>query len=219
MAAAPTTFDLWTVLDATGRRWLCRCACGAEKLVAASDLRSGKSRNCRSCGLRRRKMKPGDKRIKHGMERSPEYRIWIDMKRRCEQPQRPDYKNYGGRGITVCERWRESFASFHADMGVRPDGMTLERKDNALGYSPDNCEWIPEVRQHRNKRTNRIIEVNGEKMTVADAAEKFGINYYTLHGRLRRMTPERAVSQPVRLHAAKSGRRRAPPPGSEGQEP
>lgn len=122
---------------------------------------------------------------KHGMEGTPEYRTWVDMKRRCQQPHRLDYKNYGGRGITVCERW-ESFENFYADMGPRPEGHTLDRLQNHGPYTKLNCIWAPRKKQERNKRTNRMIEYSGRRMTLAEAVELSGVNYFTAHSRLQR---------------------------------
>lgn len=120
------------------------------------------------------------------------------MRRRCHDPRRPDFKNYGARGITVCDEWRDSFEAFYRDMGPRPDGCTLDRLNNSGPYSKQNCVWAPRKLQERNKRTNRIVQVHGVRMTLAEAAERYGIDYYTLYTRLNRgWTAERAVSEPA----------------------
>lgn len=120
----------------------------------------------------------------HGMEKTSEYRTWVDMRRRCHDPRRPDYKNYGARGITVCDEWRESFETFFRDMGPRPKGHTLDRLNNSGPYEKKNCVWATQKKQDRNKRTNRIIEIDGKRMTVAEACEVYGIKPNTASNRL-----------------------------------
>lgn len=142
-------YERLTVVGFVGRDkhrhllWLCSCSCGGEKVVATQELRS---RRTRSCGCLER-----DARIKHGMAKTPEYRIWIGMLVRCRNPKNKSYKNYGSRGITVCTQWNE-FKNFFRDMGRRPAGLTLERKDNNLGYSPENCKWVTRKVQRANSR-------------------------------------------------------------------
>lgn len=139
-------------------------------------------------------------KITHGKSRSPEFRVWTDMRRRCSVPTRPDYKNYGARGITVCDGWNASFELFFSDMGERPDSShTLERKDNEGPYCKENCLWVHRKAQERNKRSNHFIIVGGQRMTIAEAAERHKIKYYTLYSRihLRGWSADRAVSDPV----------------------
>lgn len=132
------------------------------------------------------------------MDGTPTYRTWVDMRRRCQQPHRPDYKNYGAKGIKVCARW-ESFEKFLEDMGIRPEGLTLDRIDNAGNYEPTNCRWVDRKTQERNKSTNNFIDIYGESLTVAEAAEKYKMNYYTLWGRIKRgWNAERAIKTPIR---------------------
>ena len=91
----------------------------------------------------------------HGKSMSPTYVSWLAMKQRCYNPRRTGYENYGGRGITVCDRWKGSFVAFLEDMGERPEGLTLERKDNEGNYEPDNCEWATKSQQSKNQRRKR----------------------------------------------------------------
>lgn len=105
---------------------------------------------------------------------------------RCGNPNGPAYHRYGGRGITVCERWR-SFANFRADMGSRPTPQhTIERIDNDRGYEPSNCRWATRREQQNNMRRNRYVTLRGERMTVAQAARAVGVCYETMHGRVRK---------------------------------
>jgi hypothetical protein len=137
--------------------WLCRCDCGAEKLAATPSLRSGK---VGSCGCLRREMM-SDSHRKHGeCPRNglitAEYRTWQAMKRRCDNERQPGWKNYGGRGIVVCERWNNSFDDFLADMGRKPTPQhSIERVDNNAGYFPDNCIWATRSEQNSNTRISK----------------------------------------------------------------
>ncbi len=131
--------------------WLCICICGNLGVVGKGDLTNG---NTKSCGCLRR-----DRLIArsttHGKSHMFEYRSWNAMKNRCYNPQNKSYKNYGERGIAVCDKWRDSFESFLFDMGLRPKGLTLDRINNDGNYSPDNCRWTDWSTQNRNKRQYR----------------------------------------------------------------
>lgn len=159
--------------------WMCRCICGNQHETAANNLTSG---HVSSCGCLRREI-GRTKNLKHGAKhRHPsEYAIWMNMRQRCNNPRSRFYADYGGRGITVCERWGD-FAAFLADMGERPDGKTLDRIDNDRGYEPTNCRWATTVEQARNKRDTlnetarqlvRYMRRRGA--TLADLAHAFGI--------------------------------------------
>ena len=117
------------------------------------------------------------------------------MKARCTNANNKSFKNYGGRGITVCERWRK-FENFIADMGRRPSSAhTIERKNNDQGYRPDNCVWVPRSEQSGNRRNSRRITARGETLTVAEWSRRTGLNYTTIQRRLDvGWDPERALS-------------------------
>lgn len=133
----------------------------------------------------------------HGKSRASIYGIWCSMKSRCLNKNTVAYKDYGGRGITVCERWM-TFANFYEDMGDKPDGMSIERKDNDLGYCKENCEWAPMARQAQNRRSARIITARGVSMSMTDWAKASGIRVATIWHRISIGWPEDdAVTVPL----------------------
>lgn len=130
-------------------------------------------------------VEPKRQNKKHGLSKTNAHRSWIAMLQRCYNPKCERFDVYGGRGITVCERWRESFANFYADMGERPPSMSLDRIDSNLGYSKENCRWASTKDQSRNKTNSLFVTIGGERRTLAEWAEISGINYHTLHKRIR----------------------------------
>jgi hypothetical protein len=134
-------------------QWLCHCDCGGETISTMQDLRKGHTRSC-GCLMRERTAGMGRANRQHGLHKDTTYYIWSGAIQRCHNPKNKDFKRYGARGITVCERWR-SFVNFLADMGERPEGMTLDREDNDLGYSKANCRWATPKQQANNRRSAR----------------------------------------------------------------
>lgn len=144
---------------------------------------------------------------KHGHSRrsgrTPEYRAWKRLTDRCYNPKCAAFENYGGRGITVCDRWRgpQGFQNFLADMGEKPNPkhlFSLERIDNNKGYSPENCRWATYQEQARNTRWNRLITYNNETLCLEEWATRLGMKSATLAQRLKRLPTHEAFTQPIR---------------------
>lgn len=134
-----------------------------------------------------------------GHKSSATYASWKTMKQRCLNPNHTAYKDYGGAGITVCERWH-TFANFLADMGPRPNGKTLDREDGTKGYEPGNCRWATRKTQSRNKKDNVIIEHDNKRLCIGEWSEVTGIKYVTLMKRYRAgWDAKRILTQPVKL--------------------
>lgn len=178
-------------------KWNAVCDCGALVCTDGGDLRSGVTKSC-GCLQREKARKAGDRTRTHGMANTSIYSIWDSMHQRCNNVNRKDYVRYGGKGVTVCERWN-SFDNFLADMGTRPEGCSLDRINNDLGYSPENCRWATIKQQNRNQSTNRIIVWDGESKCLAEWAEHLNINKNTLYARLTKYQwpVEKAFTAPV----------------------
>lgn len=171
--------------------WLCRCDCGKECRVDGCCLRRATTK---SCGCRAHP-------TKHGMANHPLYGVWCGMRSRCQNPRHKNYRDYGGRGIKVCERWRNSFQSFYEDMGDRPTKThTIERIDNNADYSPANCRWATRAEQNENSRQTRLLTFKGVTLSLGKWAKRIGIDRKTLGCRLDRFgwSVERALSTPAR---------------------
>jgi hypothetical protein len=185
-------YGLWTVessrIKGPGGHYRAAvvCACGISRTVSERTLYAGTSR---SCGCDRDK-KTSARRRKHGRAGTPEYTAWLDAIRRCHRRSCKYFAAYGGRGIHVCDRWRfgeggvSGIECFIADMGERPDGLTLERIDVNLGYTPDNCKWASWETQYNNTRRSRVVEFNGRRHTAATLAKAVGLPYKTVLYRL-----------------------------------
>lgn len=127
------------------------------------------------------------------------YRSWNMMLQRCHNPKNTHFARYGGRGIVVCHRWRESFTAFLEDMGERPESRELERKDNNGNYTPENCRWATRKEQCQNTSRNRFIAFDGQTLSISEWARKIGVNKETLRGRLKNgMSVECALTTPTK---------------------
>ena len=187
LAANGQKFGLWTVIDDSVFEWKLRCDCGAEQSTRRDHVISGRSKGCISCS-----------HIKHGMEGTKVYNVWAGMKQRCQNSKYHSYANYGGRGITVCERWQK-FENFYTDMGDPPQGSSIDRRDNHKGYTPENCHWTTSKVQQNNRRTTRMLEYKGDILPLTVLAERHGVERHTLQHRLKRgWTVEDALEKPVR---------------------
>lgn len=199
------TFDRLTVIHLCGRtkrgtlKWLCICTCGNHHIVIGGSLTAGRTKSCGCLIQETRRMK--GRSTTHGLIHTPEYRSWYHMKTRCYNDNSKSYKNYGGRGITVCERWLSSFENFFTDMGQRPSSIhSIERIDNDGNYSPQNCRWATPTEQARNCRNNRFITYKGKTKCLAEWAKYMGMSVSVLRQRLLKLgwTIERALETPVR---------------------
>ena len=167
-------------LSKYGAIWECKCDCGNIKNVRSGDLRSGNTNSC-GCYMKDRIKETN---IKHGASKnnvmSGAYRSWRSMKERCYVKSCIEYERYGGRGIIVCDRWKNCFENFLEDMGERPEGYSLERKDFNGNYEPSNCCWTTCMEQAKNRRNNKYVVLNGEKLIYSDAARALNINPSTI---------------------------------------
>lgn len=157
--------------------WLFRCDCGKEKIIRIDGVKAGKVKSC-GCLLK----KGG--RLKHGMYGTRTYTTWQRMKDRCLNKNNPDYRYYGGRGITICDRWLK-FENFYKDMGERPKNKTLDRIRNSEGYSKENCRWATPKEQQNNTRANHFLTFNNKTQNIQQWSEELGINNMTIYSRIR----------------------------------
>lgn len=142
--------------------------------------------------------------FKHGYKGTSVYTAWVEMVRRCYNPNFKDYRRYGGRGIAVCAEWRLSFENFLKDMGEKPNGLTLGRIDNDGDYCKDNCRWESIEDQNRNKSNCRLMEFNGVTKTLSEWSRDIGIPYTTLQMRIKcGWDTDRILSTPKRKYNAK----------------
>jgi hypothetical protein len=172
-------------------RWIVQCGCGSpEKPVGADCLIDGRTI---SCGCHRA-VSIGNRLRTHGRTHTREYRIWCNMRRRCEDPNNPAYSNYGGRGITVAPEF-QTFEGFFACVGLS-NGLSLDRINNDLGYSPSNVRWADRVTQGRNRRSNRLITFNGKTQPLSAWAAEMGLSDRTLAQRVDSWPLEKAMTAP-----------------------
>jgi hypothetical protein len=187
----------WTVLEYAGSgtscaSWLCRCSCGKEKVVLSGSLISGRST---SCGCVKKPF------VKHGHNskegQSPTYVTWRSMLKRCNYPSQIGYHRYGGRGITVCKEWLV-FENFLADMGVRPEGKSLDRIDVDGNYEKANCRWLSQRDQTNNMAKNHRLSYQGKNLTIAEWARELDLNVNTIRVRVMRgKSTDEALARPL----------------------
>jgi len=204
-------FNFLTVLEQAGRSpsggvmWLCLCDCGEQTRARGCDVSSGRIVSCGCYGRRARR----EAATTHGKSGTPEYFVWNSMRMRCEYPRTPEYPNYGGRGITVCDRWRD-FVNFFEDMGECPPGHSLDRINNDGNYEPGNCRWATAFEQNRNKRGNAMYTHEGITLCLTDWARRSGFSdSKVIQRRLRRgWSFAQAISTPVDPRKQNNPRRR-----------
>lgn len=172
--------------------WFCRCDCGKEVLVGYGELKSG---NTRSCGCLRKETASEHLREitrKHGMFGTRLYHIWDSMKARCYNKNHAAYKNYGGRGISVCKDWRKNFESFYkwAIENGYQEHLTIDRIDNNGDYCPQNCRWATYLEQAENRRSTIFLTVLGETKTISEWSAETGISKSCIRYRLKTGWPE-----------------------------
>lgn len=181
-------YGFWTVIARAKNKarvqWRCVCDCGVEKDVQACNLVNGTSI---SCGCYRDSL-PHDAWLAsvttHGMTKTPTWSSWRSMIKRCYGAYSINFDKYGGRGISVCEAWRVSFEAFYADMGERPEGMSLDRINVNGNYEPENCRWATRTQQARNTTANRIINFKGVDYCLEELAEKLSLSTQTVSRRI-----------------------------------
>ena len=199
-------FGKLTVLELTDdhshkeKHWKCRCDCGREYTAASSALVHGYTHQCSVCAREQ-----GAATNNRGLyEPLRLRRIWNGMISRCYSPNNPQYADYGGRGITVCDEWSRkkgkgylSFKKWAFDNGYNED-LTIDRIDNDGGYSPENCRWADDFQQANNRRGNHLLEYNGEVDTMANWARRVGLDYFVIAARINRLgwSAEKALSTP-----------------------
>lgn len=185
--------------------YLCECECGEKKAIRSDRLKNGNTKSCGCLKLEKKSCGDGEKTerkkgseatyYKHGKSHHPLYTVWRGMKERCNNHKRPFYKHYGGRGIKVCNEWSNDFQPFY-DWSISngyEKGLTLDRKDNNKGYSPENCEWKTHKQQNRNTRRNKLITIGDQTKCVSEWAEESGVNVQTLFHRYKRGTRGEAL--------------------------
>lgn len=181
-------FGRLTVIEFAGRdmqrksRWRCVCDCGTETIVDAYNLKVG---HIKSCGCRNRE-RIGNLNRSHGLRGDPLYPVWRGMKARCNNPNEPAFKNYGGRGIKVCDEWERDFQAFYdwaIENGYNRE-LSIDRIDNDDGYRPDNCRWVTALEQSNNRRSCYHITYAGETHTISEWSRILGIRYDTLRRRV-----------------------------------
>lgn len=206
-----TVIDRWPIGTTKRPLWRCICECGKETSYTLNDLKKVFSCGCSQYESRPRKHGFTTK----GKKKISAYHVWSGMKDRCLNPNNMNYRHYGGRGISVCERWLDKeagFVNFLEDMGDRPQGKSLDRVDNSKGYSPDNCRWSSPLEQASNRREfKNLIKVDfrGEKISIRKLLEftENGICYVTLRNRIiKGWSAEQAITTP--LFHAREGKRK-----------
>lgn len=178
--------------------WRCRCDCGNEVMVIGNSLGVRGTKSC-GCLKKDNARARAAEHITHGQTKTRLYRIWFNMKCRCHKETAPDFHRYGGRGITVCDEWRNGFQPFYdwAMANGYRDDLSIDRIDSNGNYCPENCRWEDSKTQNNNTRRNHYVTYNGETLTISQWAERCGISRNTLHSRITKYgwSVERALTE------------------------
>lgn len=211
----------WILKDLTGRvfgrltvlsrapnikqwtRWSCRCECGTVVDTYSTSLLRGLTQSCGCLQRERTSISGKTSNLKHGFYNHPLYGVWDGMMRRCYKPATANYRNYGGRGIAVCDDWHspEKFVTWGIASGYTK-GLSLDRyPDNNGNYEPGNCRWATMKQQLRNKRSNVFLEWDGQRRTVSEWAEVTGLRFHVIRSRMHRgWSTEDVLTRPLQLH-------------------
>ena len=180
-------------------RWLCRCECGNTVVVTTGALRSGRTKSC-GCYATEKQRIIGSKRKTHGMAGTRLYDIWRSMKKRCDVKTTEAYKNYGGRGIKICNEWANNYKSFYdwAISAGYKKGKEIDRIDNNGNYEPNNCRFVDEETQANNKRNVRLYTINGITKSLSQWCKDYDLDYYMVRQRIYKLgwTIEDALNKP-----------------------
>lgn len=163
--------------------WRCRCSCGTERTVLANALLSGRSTSCGCVHNAKQRNVARNNFTTHGESKSRLYKIWLGMKKRCYNQNSTNYKNYGNRGISVCDEWLEDYPKFK-DWSLShgySDELTIDRINVNLGYCPENCRWVDLIAQANNRRNSRFYTIDGISKTIRGWADEYGIHNRRLY--------------------------------------
>lgn len=175
-------------------RWLFKCDCGQEKIIDKSSVKTGKTKSCGCLQLENNKIVG----ITHNRSKTREFKIWLGIKKRCLDKNHSTHKEYGGRGIIICDKWKDSFENFLVDMGESPSNFhSIDRINNNGNYESSNCRWATRKEQQNNCRRNRIISYKGDNYTLSNLCDKLGLKYQLVYDRVTKLqwTIEEAVCQ------------------------
>lgn len=184
-------FGRLSVIQMDGKKrnhaaWLCQCQCGRSTRVSSNNLRSGMTQSCGCLNRERVSAALAESSTTHGKRHTRVYNIWLNMKQRCTNPRNDHYPAYGGRGITVCTRWLNSFEAFYEDMGDPPSDIhTIDRENVHGNYEPANCRWLPREAQASNTQRSVLLTFQGRTQTAKQWAIELGIRPGTIARRAR----------------------------------
>jgi len=190
------------------RNWNCICDCGNLIIASTANLKSSNTKSCGCLQKEKAAISGANSATTHGLSKTKDgkktrlFRIWMGIKTRCYNPNVKEYKNYGGRGITMCDEWKNDFKSFH-DWAIAKgysELLTIDRIENNKDYYPENCKWSTDKDQTRNRRSSRFLELNGESKVMSEWAELYGLTDQCLFQRLKKgWSVEKAITTRLRL--------------------